>query len=396
MLILFPIVAAIVLCLWHYYLWTRLVKDTHLPLRWRSTAKTALVALGLGFPATMIATRFAPVGPIADNFKLAFIVGFGWLGTSFIIINVLIVGDLAKLAIRTTRRIAKSDTADPQRRTTIARIIAITATLSGVTISATGAASAFGIAAIERVRVRLRRLSPNMSGTRLVQLSDMHVGPTLRKPWVQRVVAQVQSLDPDLVVITGDLVDGSVQNLREHIEPLSELRTRFGVFFVTGNHEYYSNADAWVQELTRIGIRVLRNEHVLIGNGNDAFALAGVDDWSSKGREGGHNVAAAVDGLDESREVVLLAHQPRSITDAVKHGVGVQLSGHTHGGQIYPWYHAVFFQQPYVSGLHLVRGSWLYVNRGTGFWGPPMRVGAPPEITVVELVNAEQERTESV
>jgi uncharacterized protein len=196
----------------------------------------------------------------------------------------------------------------------------------------------------------------------------------------------VNALDPDVVAITGDLVDGSVAELREHVAPLRDLRARYGVFFCTGNHEYYSGANEWVAELGTLGVKVLRNERVTIGEGEDVLDIAGVDDFNAPKK--GHDLKTAMHGRDPSREVVLLAHQPRSVFEAAEHDIGLQLSGHTHGGQIFPWNYLVRLQQPFVVGLHKLRDTWVYVHRGTGYWGPPMRVGIKPEIAQITLVRA--------
>ncbi len=194
----------------------------------------------------------------------------------------------------------------------------------------------------------------------------------------------------NVIAITGDLVDGSVERLREHVAPLANLRARHGVYFVTGNHEYYSGAEAWCRELRRLGIVVLGNERVSIGTDEVSFNLAGIDDWSAAQFGNGHgaDLGKALEGRDETRELVLLAHQPRAIHEADARGVGLQLSGHTHGGQIFPWNIFVRLQQPVVSGLARIGKAFLYVSNGTGYWGPPMRLGAPAEITKVVLLAA--------
>ena len=386
MQVVFFVFAFAVLGGWHYYLWARFVRDLQPAERWLRAGKSVFCVLAIAVPFTMIAGRFLDV----DVLRPAFVFGFVWLGLSFILVMLLLIVDIVRLAEWGVRRLTRSKPISLERRRFIKRVVAGVVAFSGLANAAGGAASALGTAVVEKVPVRLRRLSKKMSGTRIVQLTDMHIGSILQRAWVEKVVAQVQALNADLIVITGDLVDGSVDRLREHVAPLGELRARHGVYFVTGNHEFYSGAEAWIPELARLGIRTLRNEHVMIGEGDDAFCLAGVDDWSTRGRRNGkgHDVAAAVRGVDPSREVVLLAHQPRTVGDAVKHGVGLQLSGHTHGGQIYPWHSFVLFQQPFVSGLHQVEGTWVYVSRGTGFWGPPIRLAAPPEITSVELMQA--------
>jgi len=218
----------------------------------------------------------------------------------------------------------------------------------------------------------------------------VHVGPTIGRTFIEQIVAQANAANPDVIAITGDLVDGSVEELREHVAPLAQLKARYGVYFVTGNHEYYSGAQAWCEELERLGIRVLRNERVSIGGADASFDLAGIDDAHAHQFGNGHgaDLARAVLGRDPSRELVLLAHQPRAVFEAVEHGVGLQLSGHTHGGQIWPWTYLVRLQQPVVAGLARFSDTQVYVSRGTGYWGPPMRLAAPAEITRVTLRTA--------
>jgi hypothetical protein len=225
-------------------------------------------------------------------------------------------------------------------------------------------------------------------------VSDLHVGPTVGQREVRRVVDLVNGLRPDLVAITGDLVDGGVAELGAAVGEFSRLRSRWGTFFVTGNHEYYSGVLPWFTELRRLGVRVLRNERLAIGDAGASFDLAGVDDYSAPRRPGveyEHDLAHALAGRDPDRSLVLLAHQPRTsaVGEAVRSGVELQLSGHTHGGQIAPWNVVVAAVFPYVKGLysHLEdgRAGQVYVSRGTGYWGPPMRLGAPPEIGKIVL-----------
>jgi len=201
------------------------------------------------------------------------------------------------------------------------------------------------------------------------------------------VVNEVIALQPDLIAITGDLVDGNVDELIERVNLLKQLKAPHGVFFVTGNHEYYSGADAWCQALSQMGIRVLRNERVTIGEGQDIFDLAGIDDASASHFPGhSSDLAKALAARDVNRPVVLLAHQPKAIFEASKLGVDLQLSGHTHAGQLWPFTYIVRLVQPYVQGLsrHSERTQ-IYVNRGTGYWGPPMRLPDRSEITLLEF-----------
>jgi hypothetical protein len=227
-----------------------------------------------------------------------------------------------------------------------------------------------------------------MNGFTLVQLTDIHVGPTIGRAFIETIVARTNALNPDLIAITGDLVDGTVEELRDSVAPLAQLRARHGVYFVTGNHEYFSGAAPWIAELTRLGIRCLRNERVSIGAGADSFELAGVDDRSgARSGEPGHgeDLDKALAALDPEREVVLLAHQPKSVFGAARFGVGLQISGHTHGGQIWPWNYLVRLQQPYIVGFAREGRTQLYVSPGTGYWGPPMRLGTHGEITKITL-----------
>jgi predicted MPP superfamily phosphohydrolase len=243
--------------------------------------------------------------------------------------------------------------------------------------------------------VKLARLPKELSGFTLAQISDLHVGPTIREREVQRVVEQVNALKPDLVAITGDLVDGTVPQLGAATSLLAGLKSRYGTYFVTGNHEYYSGVVEWSQELARLGIRVLSNERVTIGDAV-SFDLAGVEDWSglaTAGQGNGSDLSRALAGRDAERSLVLLAHQPRkeAIAAAVRAGVELTLSGHTHGGQFVPFNLVVGAVFPYLAGLYRheegAQAGQVFVSRGTGYWGPPMRFGFPPELTKIVLTS---------
>jgi hypothetical protein len=380
-ILLFLGVGTLVLGSYHYYLWVRLVRDAHVPPPWR-TAAAALLALGAAsVPLSFALSRALPRGWLRP---LAF-ASFGWLGLSFLLLVATLAGDLVRAALALTGSAPGPD--EPERRLALARVLAAASAAFGFAGASAGLASALGAVRVERLRVALARLPAALAGTRVVQISDVHVGPTIGREFLERVVDQVNALEPDVVAITGDLVDGPVAALREHVAPLARLRAKHGVFFVTGNHEYYSGVAAWLDELAALGVRVLRNERVPIGDERASFDLAGVDDWTS-GRVSpghGHDLRRALAGRDPGRELVLLAHQPRCAAEAAELGVGLQLSGHTHGGQIFPWNFLVRLQQPFVAGLYRLRDTWVYVNRGTGYWGPPMRVGSPAEITCIEL-----------
>jgi hypothetical protein len=246
-------------------------------------------------------------------------------------------------------------------------------------------------AVVRHVDVPITGLPAALNGFSIVQISDVHVGTTIKNGYVSRIVDAVNALDADMIAVTGDLVDGSVQRLSSHTAPLGRLSARHGVFFVTGNHEYYSGANAWIAEIRRLGLSVLLNEHVVLEHGGEAVVVAGVTDYSAHRFDPTQrsDAKAAISGAPARAGVkVLLAHQPRSAFDAAKAGFDLQLSGHTHGGQFFPWNLLVKLIEPFAAGLHRLDKLWVYVSRGTGYWGPPKRFGAPSEITRLRLVLA--------
>ncbi len=398
--VLFFAVALAILGGMHGYLWLRLVRDTGIPEPWRRVATWALVAGALLIPAGMLAARLAG-RHLSRVIPLA---AFVWLGLAFLLFSALLVADAARLLAWTSSQVfdwlrhAPDAPPDPSRRQLLARAAA-----GGALAVAGGAGllslrSATGPAVIEEVPVRLARLPRALSGFTIAQVSDLHVGPTIREREVRRMVDQVNALRPDAIAITGDLVDGTTRELGPIVAELGRLTARHGVYFVTGNHEYYSGAEAWMAFLAGLGVRVLQNERVALGDGapgGATFDLAGVHDRSAGPAGSPHamDLGRALDGRDPERGLVLLSHQPRlaEVGAAVRAGVELQLSGHTHGGQLFPWTLAVRAAFPYVKGLHRhVEGAaegQVYVHRGTGYWGPPMRLGSPPEITRLVLTS---------
>jgi predicted MPP superfamily phosphohydrolase len=239
----------------------------------------------------------------------------------------------------------------------------------------------------EHAVIPLPHLPASFEGFRIVQFTDTHVGPTVKRDFIEKVVAYVQNLNPDLIVFTGDLVDGSVAWLEHDVEPLKELSAPYGKFFITGNHEYYSGALPWIEHADKLGFTVLLNEHRLIQRGGAQIVLAGVTDYTA-----GEYIATqvsdpvkALSGAPAGLVKILLAHQPRSIYAASPAGYDLQLSGHTHGGQFIPWNYLATLNQPYIKGLFKHENMYIYVSRGTGYWGPPIRLGIPPEITLITL-----------
>ncbi len=257
------------------------------------------------------------------------------------------------------------------------------------TVTVLGVWNARRTAAVLRVDVPVPGLPPSLHGFTIAQISDIHVGPTIRGGYLQAIVDRVNRLDADMVAVTGDLVDGSVAELAGHVAPLGNLRSRHGTFFVTGNHEYYSGALAWIDELRRLDVNVLLNEHVVLQHDGHDVVVAGITDHSAHHFDPGHrsDPQASILGAPLGAALkLLLAHQPRSAMAALGLGFHLQLSGHTHGGQFWPWNLLVRFQQPFTAGLHRLQDLWVYTSRGTGYWGPPKRFGAPSEITHLRMV----------
>ncbi|MEA3133829.1 MAG: uncharacterized protein QOG17_1675 [Gammaproteobacteria bacterium] len=241
------------------------------------------------------------------------------------------------------------------------------------------------------VDIPIAHLPKALQGFSIAQISDLHVGPTIKRGFVERIVARVNHLNTDLIAITGDLVDGAVSDLASHTAPLAGLAARHGVYFVTGNHEYYSGERAWTTEFRRLGLIVLKNQHVVLQHDGASFVLAGVTDFSAHHFDPAQrsDPAAALHGAAATAgPKILLAHQPSSAAAAAEAGYDVQISGHTHGGQFWPWNWVVGYFQPFTAGLNRLKNLWVYVSRGTGYWGPPNRFLVPAEITRIRLVSA--------
>ncbi|MBK1688000.1 metallophosphoesterase [Rubrivivax gelatinosus] len=268
-----------------------------------------------------------------------------------------------------------------------ARDSALAVLLLAPALTAVALAGARATPRLRTVHVALPGLPPALEGFTIVQISDLHVGPTIKRRWVQAVVERANAAGADLVALTGDLVDGRVEDLHEDLAPLAGLRARHGVFAVTGNHEYYSGALPWIAEWRRRGIVTLVDEHRVVEHGGARLVVAGVADFNAAGFEPAHrsDPKRALDGAPPGAPRLLLAHQPRSAAAAAEAGFDLQLSGHTHGGQIWPWGLLVPLQQPITAGLQRIGRLQVYVSRGTGYWGPPLRLGAPSEITRLVL-----------
>lgn len=332
-----------------------------------------------------LSTVLVPAGLIASRFKRwVHEDRLAWAG-------MLAMGLFSSLLVLTVLRDVALLLAMPfgLGSTAVTTASALAVPVLAVAVTLVGFINARRIARVVRVDVPIVGLPAALHGYAIAQISDIHVGATIKRGYLDAIVERVNSLQADAIAITGDLVDGSVSRLRVHTEPLSRLRSRDGTFFVTGNHEYYSGAEQWIIELRRLGVTVLLNEHVVRERDGAAIVLAGVTDYTAHLFHESHRSSpkAALAGAPASAGVkILLAHQPRSAPAAAEAGFDLQLSGHTHGGQFFPWNLFVPLQQPFVAGLDRLASMWVYTSRGTGYWGPPKRFGAPSEITHLRLV----------
>lgn len=389
----FVLVVFTVLGLGHLYLWKRLVRDAQLSPRWRLGLTIALLVLTFSVPATLFASRELPRESMTSVAFGAFI----WMGLLSMYFVLLLVTEFCRQSLRAFRtfqmRIRNTKDggdhagflADPERRKTLGRILSGGVVAAGTAVGGVAMQGALKQFSLKKLEISLDRLPSSFDGLRIVQLTDVHVGPTIGRDFVEKMVDAANSLSPDIVALTGDFVDGSVAHLGHHTAPLAELRATLGTFFVTGNHEYYSGVEEWLAEFERLGINTLRNRSQRFHRGNDSFLLAGVSDYRG-GRYGdAPDLKLALKGRKSLEEVILLAHQPREVFRAQEEEVGLQLSGHTHGGQFWPWNWAIHLIEPVVSGLARFGRTQIYVSSGTGYWGPPMRLGTEAEITLIVL-----------
>ena len=365
------------LALLHLYIGLRLLPDSGVNLYGMATGAALLAASTLLMPAGLLASRLKRWRH-ADQLAWAGLLAMGFF-SSLLLLTVardLVLGLLRLFGGASPVMVHWSAIGVPA--------LALAVTLVGLV-------NARRLARVVHVEVPIAGLPKALEGYSIVQISDIHVGPTIKRGYLNAIVTKVNALKPDAVAITGDLVDGSVKRLRIHTEPLSRLEARDGAFFVTGNHEYYSGADEWIAEMRRLGITVLLNQHVLCRRDGETLMIAGVTDYAAHLFNPAHksDPVAAMRGAPKYLGArVLLAHQPRSASAAADAGFDLQLSGHTHGGQFFPWNLFVPLQQPFTAGLNRLRQMWVYTSRGTGYWGPPKRFGAPSEITCVKLVAA--------
>lgn len=374
----------ITLCfaLMHYYCYNRICFYFGLTGNARKTVAGLALFFMLFIIAWMPYIRHLPL-------QYAKIVGwiiYPWIGTLVLAFITFVAGDLFTGTLFFTMKPALQD---ESRRAFIKQVLGFVmiGTIGG--LSALSLRNGMRPAQVKEVRITLKRLPEAFNGFHIVQITDLHVGPTHDGLWTEHVVEKTNALNPDLIVLTGDFVDGEVARIGKFIAPLGKLRARHGVYFITGNHEYYSGVDEWVEFIKGLGIHALMNASVPLTVDGRTIYLAGTEDYESKKFPGhGEDLDKALAACGKDEPVILLAHQPVTVIEAAKKGVDLQLSGHTHGGQIRPFDYAVRLRQPYIAGLyqHPDSNTQIYVSSGTGYWGPPMRLGTASEITSIKLV----------
>jgi predicted MPP superfamily phosphohydrolase len=368
----------------HIYVGLRLITDMPIDTTGRWLCALWLVLSIFLIPLGMLA-RSIKQQPLGDRLAWVGLLAMGFFSSLLVL---TFARDLVLASLLTVDAIWPSTVAIAHWRTGSAAAVPLLALLSTLV----GLFNARRRAKVVTIEVPIDDLPAALDGFTIVQISDIHVGPTIKRRYVDAIVDAVNRLKPDLIAVTGDIVDGSVPQLTNHTQPLSRLSARHGAFLVTGNHEYYAGANAWIDEFRRLGLNVLLNEHIIVDHDGARAVIAGVTDYSAGHHDPAHRsdpVAALAGAPGDVLIKVLLAHQPRSAEAAAAAGFTLQLSGHTHGGQFFPWNFFVRFQQPFTAGLARLNGLWVYTSRGTGYWGPPKRLGAPSEITRVRLVPGE-------
>lgn len=358
----------------HYYIATRLIFESGVPDPWRGMLLTLLVVAAASLVASPVSERTLP--PALSRWIVW--PASVWMGVGFWLVLATAITDLGMFllgALGVAEGVSDWDSISGLRAVAVVSIVV----LASVVAIRSGLRPPRDV----RIEIELAGWPSVLNGFRIVQITDIHIGPILDRRFARAIVDRVNALQPDLIAVTGDLVDGGVEQLAEEVAPFKDLKSRHGVYFVTGNHDHYSGVADWVAKATELGMRVLRNERVEICDSGAGFDLIGVDDHrgnmiADDGREDLHK---AVAGRDTTRPAILLAHDPSTFRRASKMGIDLQISGHTHGGQIWPFGYFVRVAIPYVAGYYRVKESQLYVSRGTGFWGPPMRLFAPAEIS---------------
>ncbi|MDP2273181.1 MAG: metallophosphoesterase [Archangium sp.] len=378
--ILFGILTLAVFAGANYFVYRRTVADTIQSAVVRRVMAVLLAMLFLAVPVVRFAWRGQMPPP-----GITTVVLIGW-GVFMYTLMALVIVECVKWLVR-RRKKPEAVPENPERRLFLSRVAATGALAVGGGIASYGTWRAFTPPEITEVPIKLLGLPRALDGFTIVQLSDIHVGAIIQERFLDQLVATANSAKPDLLAITGDLVDGSPDAVGRYVARLRNLQSRFGTYFVSGNHDYYAGWEEWSRELEGIDFEVLRNRTVTIGDPSASFDLIGVDDWGSRWQPNGYDLEAAVKGRDLERASVLLCHQPNGLELAAAKKVGLQLSGHTHGGQLFPANligRGIWGDRN--QGLSVHDGTQLYTSRGCGFVGPPMRVAAPPEVVKIILV----------
>ncbi|MFB1479427.1 metallophosphoesterase [Corallococcus sp. RDP092CA] len=384
----FSLLIALGAVLGHLYLLRRLVWNITSRRGPRLAAALVLGLMALVLIARRYLQRTLPEAP-GDVVEL---VSYSWMGVALCLVLALAGVDAGRALLALGRRLRPSVAApsvDVERRRFLSQATAGGALALGGGLAGYGSWRAFTAPEVTERVIRIPKLPRALEGFTLVQLTDLHVGPFIQRRFMDELVRRANALKPDLVAITGDLVDGTVPRLGGFVAALGDLQARYGSFFVTGNHDYSSGAEAWVAHLGSLGIPSLRNRHVRIGDAGGAFDLVGVDDWHGGRRLGqrGYDLEQALAGRDPERAAVLLAHQPANFKVAAERGVDLQISGHTHGGQLFPMTALIGLSWEHSAGHYRHGDAHIYVSRGCGFWGPPMRLGSPPELVKLVLTS---------
>ncbi|RKE17088.1 metallophosphoesterase [Streptomyces sp. TLI_171] len=393
----------------HWYVWRRMVRDVSAPGgRYRRIGTGLVVLLPVLSLLALIGGRAFPLA-VERWFAWP---GYLWLAVLLYLLLALLAGEALRPLLRRLGRgrdAAPSDVvvepeamageaedmageAEPEsgpvseqasRRLFVSRVVAGAAAGVAVGVVGNGAYGVLRGPRVKQVTVPLAKLPRAAHGYRIAVVSDIHLGPILGKAHTRRIVDTINAVQPDLITVVGDLVDGTVPELGPAARPLADLRAKDGAYLVTGNHEYFSGAAPWVEFVRELGVHPLENDRVELA----WFDLAGVNDIAGTATGQGPDYRRALGDRDRARAAVLMAHQPVTIHDSVRHGVDLQLSGHTHGGQLWPGNYLAELANPTVAGLERYGDTQLYVTRGAGAWGPPVRVGAPSDITVVTLAS---------
>lgn len=391
-MLLFGIVASTIWILAHVYVGRRLITESDASSRVRFAGWTAVGLHALVSIVSFMGRRLQPEGAWFDVVQWIAYVGMGFFVLLFLMVLVRDFLRLSRWSAKRAFSAATDEPADPSRRGFMTSMVNASFVGTAAASSGWGYREARKLPGVDRVDVEVEGLPDELDGFTIAQISDLHVGPTIRGDFVEMVVEQVNELDADMVAITGDLIDGFVPDLRSETRYLADLKSRHGTYYCTGNHEYYWDVEGWCSEVERMGATVLVDSHSLIEHDGRRVLVAGVADYSSGRRFSfsGHDSSPikAKQSAPDHDFSLLLAHQPKSIWEASEAEFDLQLSGHTHGGQFWPWNYLVGLAHPFSAGLALYEKTFIYVNRGTGYWGPPLRLGVPSEISLLTLRKA--------